>query len=39
VGTVEKTNEDDAQVKWDNDGRMRIRQSWLKKISDANGCA
>jgi hypothetical protein len=32
VGTVEKTNEDDALVKWDDDGRMRIRQPWLKKI-------
>jgi hypothetical protein len=32
VGTIEKTNEDDALVKWDGDGRMRIRQPWLKKI-------
>ena len=32
MGTVEKTNEDDAMVKWDGDGRMRIRQPWLKKI-------
>ena len=32
-GTVEQTNEDDALVKWDNDGRMRLRQPWLKKIS------
>jgi hypothetical protein len=32
VGTVEKANEDDALVKWDDDGRMRIRQPWLKKI-------
>ena len=32
VGTVEKANEDDAVVKWDDDGRMRIRQPWLKKI-------
>jgi hypothetical protein len=32
VGTVEKTNEDDALVKWDGNGRMRIRQPWLKKI-------
>lgn len=32
-GTVEKTNEDDALVKWDDDGRMRLHQPWLKKIS------
>jgi hypothetical protein len=31
-GTVEQANEDDAVVKWDNDGRMRLRQPWLKKI-------
>src|ERR1017187_2607352 len=30
-GTVEQTNEEDAVVKWDDDGRMRIRQPWLKK--------
>jgi hypothetical protein len=33
-GTVVKTNEDDALVKWDDDGRMRLRQPWLKKISN-----
>ena len=33
-GTVERTNEDDALVKWDNDGRMRLRQPWLKKVGD-----
>ena len=32
IGTVERTNEDDAVVKWDDDGRMRVGQSWLKKI-------
>jgi hypothetical protein len=32
IGTVERTNEDDAVVKWDNDGRKRLGQSWLKKI-------
>jgi hypothetical protein len=32
LGTVEQANEDDAVVKWDNDGRMRLRQPWLKKI-------
>jgi hypothetical protein len=32
LGTVERANEDDAVVKWDDDGRMRIRQPWLKKL-------
>jgi hypothetical protein len=32
-GTVERTNENDALVKWDDDGRMRLRQPWLKKVS------
>jgi hypothetical protein len=32
MGTVERTNEEDAVVKWDGDGRMRLRQPWLKKI-------
>ena len=32
LGTVEKANEDDALVKWDDDGRTRIRQPWLKKV-------
>src|SRR5450755_2902669 len=31
-GTVEQANEEDAVVKWDGDGRMRIGQLWLKKI-------
>jgi hypothetical protein len=31
-GTVERTNEEDAVVKWDGDGRMRIHQPSLKKI-------
>jgi hypothetical protein len=31
-GTVEQSNEDDAVVKWDDDGRMRLRQPWLKKV-------
>jgi hypothetical protein len=31
-GTVEQANEDDALVKWDNDGRMRLHNPWLKKI-------
>jgi hypothetical protein len=32
-GTVEKTNEDDALVKWDDDGHTRLHQPWLKKVS------
>jgi hypothetical protein len=32
LGTVERANDDDAVVKWDDDGRMRIRQPWLKKL-------
>ena len=31
-GTVERTNDDDAIVKWDGDGRMRMHQPWLKKV-------
>jgi hypothetical protein len=31
-GTVEQTNGDDALVKWDDDGRMRLHQPWLKKV-------
>jgi hypothetical protein len=33
LGTVEQANDDDAVVKWDDDGRMRLRQPWLKKIT------
>ena len=32
VGTVERTNEEDALVKWDDDGRVRLGQPWLRKI-------
>jgi hypothetical protein len=32
LGTVKKTNEDDALVKWDHDGRTRWRQSSLKRV-------
>jgi hypothetical protein len=32
VGTVEQTNEEDAVVKWDGYGQMRLGQVWLKKI-------
>ena len=31
-GTVERANDEDAVVKWDNDGRIRIHQPALKKI-------
>jgi hypothetical protein len=31
LGTVERTNEEDAVVKWDDDGRTRLHQPWLKK--------
>jgi hypothetical protein len=31
-GTVERTNADDAVVKWDHDGRTRVNQPWLKKV-------
>lgn len=31
-GTVENANDDDAVVKWDDDGRERIRQPRLKKF-------
>jgi hypothetical protein len=30
-GTVERANEDDAIVKWD-DGRTRVHQPWLRKV-------
>ena len=32
LGTVEQTNEEDALVKWDDDGRKRLRQPSLKKV-------
>jgi hypothetical protein len=31
-GTVEQANEEDAVVKWDDDGRMRLHQPWLRKV-------
>jgi hypothetical protein len=31
-GTVEQANEDDAIVKWDDDGRQRLHQPSLKKV-------
>jgi len=32
LGTVEQTNEEDAVVKWDDDGCKRLHQPWLKKV-------
>jgi hypothetical protein len=32
IGTVERTNDEDALVKWDDDGRTRLHQPNLKKI-------
>jgi hypothetical protein len=32
IGTVERANEEDAVVKWDDDGRTRLHQPSLKKI-------
>jgi hypothetical protein len=32
IGTVDRANEEDAVVKWDDDGRTRLHQSSLKKI-------
>ena len=32
IGTVKQSNEDDAVVKWDDDGRTRRQQSSLKKV-------
>jgi hypothetical protein len=31
-GTVQQTNEEDAVVKWDDDGRVRLPQPWLQKV-------
>ncbi len=31
-GTVRQVNDDDAVVKWDDDGRIRVEQTWLKKV-------
>jgi hypothetical protein len=32
LGTVQQTSEEDAVVKWDGDGEMRLGRAWLKKI-------
>jgi hypothetical protein len=36
LGTVEQANEDDAVVKWDDDGRTRRHQPSLKKVIARN---
>jgi hypothetical protein len=36
-GTVQQTNDDDAVVKWDNDGRVRVRQPSLRKVCPQQG--
>jgi hypothetical protein len=36
-GTVEQANEDDAVVKWDQDGRVRLGQPRLKKVQPDDG--
>jgi hypothetical protein len=30
-GSIERLNEEDAIVKWDDDGRTRVHQLWLRK--------
>ena len=37
LGTVERANEDDAVVKWDDDGSTRRRQSSLKNVPAKSG--
>jgi hypothetical protein len=32
IAIVEQANEEDAIVKWDDDGRMKLHQPWLKKV-------
>jgi hypothetical protein len=32
IGTVEQANEDDAVVKWGDDGRVRLHQPSLKRV-------
>ena len=31
-GTVQRANEDDAEVKWDDDGRVRVHQPSLRRV-------
>jgi hypothetical protein len=32
LGTVEQANDEDAVVKWDDDGRTRLQQPSLKRV-------
>jgi hypothetical protein len=32
IGTVERANDEDAVVKWDDDGRKRLHKPSLKKV-------
>jgi hypothetical protein len=32
LGTVERSNDEDAVVKWDDDGRKRLQQPRLRKV-------
>ena len=32
LGTVKQANEEDAVVKWDDDGRQRLQQRALRKV-------
>src|ERR1700679_3395885 len=32
LGTVERTNEDNAVIKWDDDGRTRLRLALVKRV-------
>lgn len=36
-GTVEQANQEDAVVKWDEGGRMRLGRLWLKKVQNSAG--
>jgi hypothetical protein len=31
-GTVQQANDEDAVVKWDDDGRVRVHQTSLNKV-------
>ena len=35
-GTVQRSNEDEAEVKWDDDGCVRVRQPSLRKTGKAD---
>jgi hypothetical protein len=35
-GTVQRSNEDDAEVKWDDDGCVRVHQPSLRKTGEVD---